>query len=127
MLTSGAEFDSIAALYTERTAKKKDRGHYDLQDVDFNDLYKEANKISEVGTYTKPEVFAGGYAIFKLEDRQPARLKTFEEAKAEVSGEYQEMLSKKLENDYVTSLENRYKPEIYYDKLKDAFKQDKDN
>ena len=127
MITSGAEFDSIAALYTERTAKKKDRGHYDLQDVDFNDFYKEANKISEVGTYTKPEVFSGGYAIFKLEDRQPARLKTFEEAKAEVSGEYQEMLSKKLENDYVTSLENRYKPEIYYDKLKDAFKQDKDN
>jgi len=127
MITSGAEFDSIAALYTERTAKKKDRGHYDLQDVDFNDFYKEANKISEVGMYTKPEVFSGGYAIFKLEDRQPARLKTFEEAKAEVSGEYQEMLSKKLENDYVTSLENRYKPEIYYDKLKDAFKQDKDN
>ena len=127
MLTNGAEFDSIAALYTERTAKKKDRGHYELQDVNFNDFYKEANKISEVGTYTKPEVFAGGYAIFKLEDRQPARLKTFDEAKAEVSGEYQEMLSKKLENDYVTSLENRYKPEIYYDKLQDAFKEANDN
>jgi peptidyl-prolyl cis-trans isomerase SurA len=127
MLSQGADFDSIAALYTERTAKKKDRGHYDLQDVNLNDFYKEANKISEVGTYTKPQVFAGGYAIFKLEDRQSARLKTFEEAKAEVSGEYQEMLSKKLENEYVTSLENRYKPEIYYDKLKDAFKQDENN
>ena len=123
MLNNGADFDSIAALYTERTAKKKDHGHYELQDVNFNDFYKEANKISEVGTYTKPEVFAGGYAIFKLEDRQPAGVKTFEEAKAEVSGEYQEMLSKKLENDYVASLEKRYKPEIYYDKLQDAFKE----
>jgi peptidyl-prolyl cis-trans isomerase SurA len=127
MLNNGAAFDSIAALYTERSAKKKDKGYYELKDVDFNDFYKEANKISDVGTYTKPEVFAGGYAIFKLNDRQPARLKTYEEAKAEVSGEYQEMLSKKLENDYITSLENRYKPQIYYDKLEDAFKQETNN
>lgn len=127
MLNNGAAFDSIAALYTERSAKKMDKGHYELKDVDFNDFYKEANKIADVGTFTKPEVFAGGYAIFKLNEREPARLKTYEEAKAEVSGEYQEMLSKKLENGYITSLEKRYKPEIYYNKLEDAFKQETDN
>ena len=127
MLSEGAEFDSIAALYTERPAKKKDRGNYEMQGVDFNDFYKEANKISDVGTYTKPVVFAGGYSIFKLNDRQPARLKTYDEAKAEVSGEYQEMLSKKLENDYLTGLEKRYQPKIYYDKLENAFKQETDN
>ncbi len=124
MLKDGAAFDSLATLYTERTAKKKDSGRYDLQAVDFSDFYKEANKINNVGTYTEPVVFAGGYSIFKLNDRQPARMKTFEEAKAEVSGEYQEMISKKLENDYLTSLETRYKPKIHYDKLEDAFKQD---
>lgn len=123
MLQEGASFDSIAALYTERSAKKKDRGFYDLQSVDHSDFYKEANKISAVGSYTEPVAFAGGYSIFKLNDRQPARTKTFEEAKAEVSGEYQEMLSKKLENDYLTSLKNRYKPKVYYDKLQNAFKQ----
>ena len=122
-LQEGASFDSIAALYTERSAKKKDRGFYDLQSVDHSDFYKEANKISAVGSYTEPVAFAGGYSIFKLNDRQPARTKTFEEAKAEVSGEYQEMLSKKLENDYLTSLKNRYKPKVYYDKLQNAFKQ----
>ena len=127
MLNEGAAFDSIAALYTERPAKKKDSGYYELQAADFSDFYKEANKISEVGKYSEPVVFTGGFSIFKLNDRQPARLKTFEEAKAEVSGEYQEMLSKKLENEYITSLENRYKPEIYYDKLEDAFKQETDN
>ena len=124
MLKDGASFDSLATLYTERTAKRKDNGRYDLQAVDFSDFYKEANKINNVGAYTEPVVFAGGYSIFKLNERQAARIKTFEEAKAEVSGEYQEMISKKLENDYLTSLENRYKPKIYYDKLEDAFKQD---
>jgi peptidyl-prolyl cis-trans isomerase SurA len=124
MLKDGASFDSLATLYTERSAKKKDNGRYDLQAVDFSDFYKEANKINNAGAYTEPVVFAGGYSIFKLNDRQPARTKTFEEAKAEVSGEYQEMISKKLENDYLTSLETRYKPKIYYDKLEDAFKQE---
>lgn len=124
MLKDGASFDSLAALYTERTAKKKDQGKYELQAVDYSDFYKEANKISEVGSYSEPVVFSGGYSIFKLTDRQPARLKTFEEARAEVSGEYQEMLSKKLENDYVAGLEMRYKPKVYYDKLEDAFKQE---
>jgi peptidyl-prolyl cis-trans isomerase SurA len=127
MLSEGAAFDSIAALYTERPAKKKDKGYYELQDVNFSDFSKEANKITNVGEYSEPVVFAGGYSIFKLNDKQPARLKTFEEAKAEVSGEYQEMLSKKLENDYLKSLEDRYQPKIYYDKLENAFKQEKDN
>jgi len=124
MLNEGASFDSLAALYTERSAKKRDSGHYELQSVDYSEFYKEANKISNVGSYTEPVVFSGGYSIFKLNERQPARIKTFEEAKAEVSGEYQEMLSKKLENDYLTSLDKRYKPKMNYDNLQNAFKQE---
>jgi len=124
MLQAGASFDSLAALYTERAQKKKDNGYYDLQSVDYSEFYKEANKISNVGSYTEPVPFSGGYSIFKLNDRQAARIKTFEEAKAEVSGEYQEMLSKKLENDYLAGLEKRYKPKLYYDKLENAFKQE---
>ena len=124
LLKQGVSFDSLAALYTERPSKKKDSGRYELQAVDFSDFYKEANKISNAGSYSEPVVFAGGFSIFKLNERLPAREKTFGEAKAEVSGGYQEMFSKKLESDYLTSLEKRYKPKIYYDKLEDAFKQE---
>ena len=52
MLNQGASFDSLAALYTEKAGKKKDSGRYELQAVDFSDVYKEANKISNVGSYT---------------------------------------------------------------------------
>ena len=121
MLEAGAEFDSIAALYTERPGKKEVKGIYNLQDVNFSDFSKEANKIETVGKFSKPVPFAGGYSIFKLNDRQSARLKTFEEAKAEASGEYKEMMSKKLESDYIKSLEKRYEPETYYDTLEKAF------
>lgn len=125
-LQEGAAFDSIAALYTERPNKRKVKGYYPLEDVNFSDLTAEANKIENIGDYTKPFPLSGGYAIFKLEDRQPARLKTFEEAKAEVSGEYQEMLSKKLEEEYIQRLEERYNPVIYYDELANAFKNRED-
>jgi len=127
MLQNGTPFDSLAGMYTERGTKKNDKGFYPLQPVDKSDLYKEANKISEVGQYTKPYAFEGGFVMFKLEEREPARVKTFEEAKAEVSGEYQEMLSKKLENDYIKSLDNRYHPEIFYDELEYAFKAENEN
>ncbi len=127
MLEGGTSFESMAGTYTERNPKKKENGYYGLQPVDFNEYYQEANKIPEVGQYTVPFAFSGGFVIFKLEDRQAARLKTFEEAKAEVSGEYQEMFSKKLENDYIESLDKRYKPEIFYGELEYAFKLDKDN
>ncbi|MFI5237267.1 MAG: peptidylprolyl isomerase [Ignavibacteriales bacterium] len=127
MLEGGTPFDTLAGMYTERSAKKKEYGFYGLQTVDLNDSYKEANKIPEVGQYTVPFSFSGGFVIFKLEERQAARLKTFEEAKAEVSGEYQEMLSKKLESDYIQSLDSRYKPEIFYNELQYAFEIDKNN
>ncbi len=127
MLQEGSSFDTLAALYTERAAKKKDKGQYELQSADYSDFYQEANKIANVGEYSEPVVFGGGYSMFKLNDRQPSRIKNFEEAKAEVSGEYQEMLSKKLENDYMTSLEKRYEPKVFYDELENAFKQQENN
>ena len=93
-----------------------------MQDVDFSDFSKEANKLENAGDYSEPIPFSGGYSIFKLNERQSARLKTFEEAKAEVSGEYQEIESKRLEEEYINGLNNRYNPVIFYDELEKAFK-----
>ena len=121
-LQEGASFDSLANIYTERPGKKETSGFYELQDVEFSDFSKEANKLENAGDYSEPVSFSGGYAIFKLNERQPAGLKTFEEAKAEVSGEYQEMESKRLEEKYINGLNNRYNPVIFYDELEKAFK-----
>ncbi|MBT8386743.1 MAG: peptidylprolyl isomerase [Ignavibacteria bacterium] len=121
-LIEGASFDSLANLYTERPGKKETSGFYELQDVDFSDFSKEANKLVNVGDYSEPTPFSGGYSIFILNERQSARLKTFDEAKAEVSGKYQEMESSRLEEEYINSLNTRYNPVIFYDELGKAFK-----
>jgi len=122
MLEAGADFDSLAAQFTERQGKREVSGRYELQDVNFSDLSREANKLENVGDYSQPVPFSGGYSIFKLNERLPEALKTFTEAKAEVSGQYQEQMSKNLENEYLKSLEQRYHPVIYNDRLEKAFK-----
>lgn len=121
-LKAGADFDSLAALYTEKYGKEKDKGRYEKQAVDFSEITKEANKIENSGEITEPVPVTGGYSIFKLYEKIPAQLKTFNEAKAEVSSIVQEMESKRLEKEYINSLNNIYHPVIFYDELQKAFK-----
>jgi peptidyl-prolyl cis-trans isomerase SurA len=121
-LNAGTDFDSLAVLYTERPGKKNDKGRYKLQDVDFSDLSRRANRIENPGDFSEPFPLSGGYSILKLYRREPARIKTFDEARAEVSGIVQEMESKRLENEFLDILNNIYKPVIYYDELNKAFK-----
>lgn len=126
-LKQGADFDSLAAIHTERPGKRKVHGRYEMQDVNFSDLSRQANKLQNPGDFSEPVPISGGYSIFKLFKREPARLKTFDETRAEISGLLQEKESKKLENEYISKLKNRYHPEIFYDELSKAFKQVKED
>ncbi len=126
-IQEGADFDSLATLYTERPGKKKDKGRYKLEDVNFSDLSRKADTIEKTGDLIEPFPFSGGYAIFKLYQREQARLKTFDEARAEVSGIAQEMESKRLEKEFLDTLNNIYKPVIFYDEIDKAFKPTEQN
>jgi len=122
MLEEGESFDSLA-VKTERSQVKNKNGKYDLQVVGSTEFSKIANNLSNIGDYSEPISNPGGFSILRLDIKDPARLKTFEEAKAEVSGAYQEYESKRLEKEYIDSLKNKYSPVIYYDELRKAFKQ----
>jgi peptidyl-prolyl cis-trans isomerase SurA len=120
LLKSGVDFDSLAAK-TERSQLKEKKGKYDLQVVGSSEFSKYVNNLSKIGDYTEPIPNPGGFSILRLDIKDPARLKTFEEAKAEVSGAFQESESKRLENEYIDSLKKKYTPVIYYDELRKAF------
>ena len=122
LLQSGENFDSLAAK-TERPQLKDKKGKYDLQVVGSNEFTKIVSGLNKVGDYSEPTPNSGGFSILRLDVKEPARLKTFEEAKAEVSGAYQEFESKRLENSYLDSLRKNYSPVIYYDELRKAYKQ----
>lgn len=118
---SGADFESLAGKYTERSNMRGKMGKHPLQDVNFNNLYQEANKHPE-GFITAPFSIDGGFSIIKVYKKDKSRTKTYEEAKPEVLSGYNEQEQKNLENVYITSLKAKYKPVYFYDALKEAFK-----
>ncbi|MBN1301348.1 MAG: peptidylprolyl isomerase [Melioribacteraceae bacterium] len=126
-LKSGSEFDTLAAMHTTRSGFKSRNGRYDISEVAGNELAEIAFGLNKPGDFTEPFKTSGGFAIIKLIEKYPARPKTFEEAKPEVSSDYQEVLSKKLEQDYIDRLTKLYKPEKYYEVLERAFKENKFN
>ena len=122
-LNSGANFDTLASKFTERPGFKEKAGKFDLVDAKSTQLSLEADKLRNPGEYSSLINNAGGFSIVRLNSKEPSRLKTFDEAKAEVSGAFQESESKRLEREYLDSLRKRYNPVIHYDKLEQAFKE----
>lgn len=121
-LKSGVSFDSLAEKSERPGYKGARNGQFDLQNADASELTKEAFKLQNVGDYTQPIPNSGGFSILRLDLKDPARLKTYEEAKPEVLGAFQEFESKRIENEYMDSLKNKFKPVIYYDELQEAYK-----
>lgn len=122
-LDAGENFDSIAAKYTERPGFKEKAGKFAMLDINSSQQATVANKLTKPGDYSAPFEVTGGKAIVMLIKKDAARLKTFDEARAEVSGSFQEEESKRLEQDYLSRLQSLYNPKFYYDELEKAFKE----
>ena len=122
MLKKGADFDTLAAKYTERPGFKKKAGAWGLKNVNFNNLAQKAFTLKNPGDISELFKNFGGYSILKLNKKIPAHPKTFKEAKNEVTAAYQEMQARKLENEYLRKLDKKYKPTIFPNKLSEAFK-----
>ncbi len=121
-LKSGVGFDSVAGQYTERVGMKEKLGRYELQDVNSSDVTRAAATLTKPGEVSPVVPNSGGFSLYQLVRKESARVKTFEEGRAEVSGAFQEEESKRLENEYIKALTERYKPVTYFDVLAKAFK-----
>ena len=122
-LKSGVSFDTLVVKHTERPGFRDRAGKYPLADVNSSQLALEANRLVNPGDISAPVANSGGYSLLQLIKKEAARVKTFDESKAEVSGAYQEEESKRLENEYLDSLQKEYNPVLHYDVLPKAFKQ----
>ncbi|MCE1189151.1 MAG: peptidylprolyl isomerase [Ignavibacteria bacterium] len=116
-LKAGEPLDSLAAKYTQRAGMQEKAGLVELTEVDQSDISKAAAKLVNPGDISPIINNEGGMSIVKLVKKEAARVKTFEEAKAEVSGAYQEQEAKRLEEAYLQTLQKKYEPTFYYDNL----------
>jgi hypothetical protein len=74
-----------------------------------------------VGAATPPFLFKGYYTIVRLNAREKARRKTYEEAGPELSSAYQDYESKRLEGDWLAQLGQKYPIVEYKPVLRNAF------
>ncbi len=118
----GENFDTLYVKHNQRSGYENKPGYYGLVDVKINDLAIEANALKNVNDISKPFKFEEGWSIVKLVGKYKARLKTFEEAKAEAASLFQESESKRLETEYINRLKAIYNPKVYNEKLQKAFK-----
>ncbi len=122
-LKNGADFGELAGRYNnddpDIKAKNGERG---LLAIDTDDITQRASQM-EIGELSLPiEIEGGGAVIVKLNSKEPAKEKTFEEAGAEVSNSFQENESKRLEDDWLTRLRNKYLVQQFKEQLQNAFK-----
>jgi parvulin-like peptidyl-prolyl isomerase len=120
-LMNGAEFDSLARKYTRRPSLQNKNGHHGIQNVEGNELAEKAYSLSKNGDISQPFQSGSKWSIVRLNEKDPARLKTYEEARAEAASDYQEKLVKDYEEIYINKLMDLYKPKYNYEVLKLAF------
>ena len=73
------------------------------------------------GTYSLPFLFKGYYTIVRLNAREKAHEKTYDEAGPELSSSYQDYESKRLETDWLGRLRSDFPVVEYKPVLHDAF------
>ncbi len=106
-LQSGANFDTLASKYnTAKELKDKD-GHWGLFADSSNTLATVAFRMKE-GDFSQPVNYEGSYSIVRVNAFVPPQPKTFEEARGEVSSDYQEYESKRLQSEWIQSLRSEF-------------------
>lgn len=119
-LAHGADFQYIAARYTQRPGLYSTEGAWKYMSVDENELAKAAARM-RVGEISMPISFQGGFSVIKVLDQQLSRTKTFEEARSELIAKYNQERGKALRTSWMQSLRTKHAFVSYPDHLEHAF------
>lgn len=107
MLQNGADFDTLAARFNSNKELKDKAGEWGLFADSASTIVTQAFGM-KAGEYCKPELYEGAYTIIKVKRFVPAGPKTFEEARGEVSAEYQDYESHKLRTEWMKRLREEF-------------------
>ncbi len=91
-----------------------------VEAVDTDERSQEADSLKE-GSWSSPFRYQNAVVLVRLNKREPARVKTFEEAGTEVSSSFQEYESKRLEQQWLEGLRKTHPVVQYKEALKNAF------
>lgn len=112
MLKDGDSFDTLAAKYNKSPRLVKEDGHAGMFADSSSALAIKAFTMKE-GEFSKPIVYDYGYSIIKVNKFVPSQPKTFEEAKGEVSSDYQDVESKRIQKSWLERLRKEFGVKVY--------------
>jgi parvulin-like peptidyl-prolyl isomerase len=118
-LKAGAEFSDLAEKFTQRTGFREKKGHWGKIGEKENKLAKIAADIHlKEGEYSTPQAYEKGFSIIRLNLFEPVRQKTFEEAIPDFAPAVQDILQKKLSDEWIAKLKKKYNITIFEQNLK---------
>jgi peptidyl-prolyl cis-trans isomerase SurA len=116
-------FDSLAAAATQRAGFRDKGGRWPLSGPKNTDLVRqvlERTKDPKVGTTVGPFAYQGGHSIVRIDEYEPTRVMTYEEARPEVMSDYIDYLQHKLQDEWIDTLRLKHRVKIDDGALKQA-------
>ena len=108
-LNAGESFATLASQFTERPGFKEKSGHYSPQTVKESKLASLIDKKQGIaGNIIGPEQFERGYVLLLVNEVLQPREKKFEEAIPEFAPAFQDMVQKRLTEEWLTRIKTQY-------------------
>ena len=119
-LRGGKDFMDVAEDMTMRAGYRDKKGEWGFQSYGLNELSMRASSMT-LDSVSLAFRFGAGWSIIKVLAKDPARVKTFEEAGPELTSAYQEQVAKVREQEWIASLKAKYGVMIDAEALRNAF------
>ncbi|MCX7908845.1 MAG: peptidylprolyl isomerase [Ignavibacteria bacterium] len=114
----GADFEEMASQFTQRANFREKKGHWGKISAKDNNLAKKLLELNATaGNIVGPFKYDDGYSIVRINSYEPEREKTFEEAIPDFATEVQEILQKRLLENWLSQAQKRIPVKIFDQKL----------
>lgn len=112
-LRNGADFASLAAANTQREGFREKNGSWGTLSPKKNGLAKKAQELGLLeGALTEPFPYEKGFSIIKIDRYEAPREKNFKEAIPDFAQAYQDMMQKRLSEEWLNKLRQQFKVTI---------------
>jgi peptidyl-prolyl cis-trans isomerase SurA len=119
-IRAGKDFGEVVAQYTMRPGYKEKKGVWGFQPDTLNVWSRYAASLP-VDSISAPFQHPTGWSIVKVLAKDSARVKTFDEAKPELTSAYQEYAYKARQQQWLSTLEAKYPVVLNKQLLMNAF------
>jgi peptidyl-prolyl cis-trans isomerase SurA len=119
----GEKFDDLAGQLTEREGFREKKGHHNLASSKEDKLVALAEKAKAYpGDIIGPEPYDRGFSIIRVNEVAQPRQKSFEEAIPDFAPAFQDMVQKRLTEQWITRVKQHFPVEINQKNCASVFK-----